>query len=358
MGQRLRDSLLSRLPDMALRLESTEMRLLVTTAVHAMAQGNGDDHYAIVQTEGIEVAQYGLWAKLQTSAPAKPKFVFDNHNCEYLLQKRSALTDLQQLKRWPAAAYSLLQWQKLRNYEASICQMADAVTVVSEGDRKALQEITPSIAATVVSNGIDVEEYASWACHNDRKSEDVNEAIGPTLLFTGKMDYRPNVDAVLWFGRHVFPEIVQKVPDVRFLIVGMNPHPRLDELRSNQQIRIVGAVDEIAPYIQQAAVYVIPLRVGGGTRFKALEAMAMGKAVVSTSLGVEGIPILDGQELLLADDHSSFAQATVELLADQSADGSRSTLLGENARRFVKAHYDWRQIMPLFDDLYSTLVPR
>jgi len=333
-----RDTITSPLPDMALRLESSEMRRLVV-------EWTAEETYDIVQSEGIEMAQYGQMVRERRPDDARrPAFVFDDHNCEYLLQKRNALTDLRQPKRWVAAAYSLVQWRKLQCYEARLCTDADAVTVVSEADGEALRALIPDLKITVISNGIDLNLYAMAPL------PDLTES--PALVFTGKMDYRPNIDAALWFGREVLPLVTEQVPSARFQIVGMNPHPRLDELRANPNIEITGAVDDVRPYIARAAVYVIPMRVGGGTRFKALEAMASGKAIVSTRLGVEGIPVEDGRELLLADTPEETAAAILRLLRD---DGSLHTRLGHAARAFVEARYGWEQIVPRLEEVYEQL---
>ena len=174
------------------------------------------------------------------------------------------------------------------------------------------------------------------------------------MIFIGKMDYRPNIDAVLWFGRHVFPQIRQQQPDARFQIIGLNPHARLDELRSVPGIEITGGVEDVRPFIAAATLYVIPLRVGGGTRFKALEAMACGKPIVSTSLGVEGIGVEDGQHLLIADTPQDFANAVLLLLADPR--GQQSQTLWRNARKFVEKQYGWEQIVPKFDEIYAKIM--
>jgi glycosyltransferase involved in cell wall biosynthesis len=137
----------------------------------------------------------------------------------------------------------------------------------------------------------------------------------------------------------------------------MNPHPRLEPLRRNPNIEITGAVPDPIPYLHAANVFVIPMRVGGGTRFKALEAMAASKAIVSTTLGVEGIGVHSEQEMLLADSPDAFAAAILRLLADQRTGGALSQQLGQNAHRFVAAHYTWDRIIPLIDSLYEQLRP-
>ena len=357
---RILDTVRSPLPDMALRLESKAMRALVQAWITGASAANGHpnpDHdihprhdihpgYDIVQVEGIEVAQYGRQAVEHPAREAhRPALIFDDHNCEYLLQKRNAMTDLRTPARWPAALYSLVQWRKLVRYERAICRVADAVAAVSDADRQALRQLDGAANIHIVSNGINMDEYPVHPAA-PAKAE-------ARLLFTGKMDYRPNIDAVLWFCRHVLPLIQRQFPNVILQIVGMNPHPRLDEIRHMPGVEITGAVASIQPYMEAATVYVIPLRVGGGTRFKALEAMASGKAIVSTRLGVEGIPVQHEQELLLADTPNEFAAAVMRLLQDNATSTRLAAQLGQRARVFAAAHYDWQQITPLFEDMYA-----
>lgn len=340
--QRAIDTLRSPFPDMALRLESP--------AMHTLVQSWLADGYDLVQVEGIEMAQYGFHALAHQSAGTqRPYLIFDDHNCEYLLQQRNALTDLRHPKRWPAAAYSLIQWQKLRRYERQICQRADAVLAVSPVDQAALQRLAPDTTIAMIANGINIDQANSTpATHHPPPAT-------PTLLFTGKMDYRPNVDAVLWFADEVLPSILLKAPEVRFQIVGMNPHPRLDRLRDTPAIEITGAVESVVPYFAAATVYVVPLRVGGGTRFKVLDAMLHHKAIVSTTLGVEGLGVSDGQELLLADTPVTFAAAVLRLLEDANNAGWLSKQLGVNANHFVKQHYSWEAIIPRLESVYQQL---
>jgi glycosyltransferase involved in cell wall biosynthesis len=354
--RRAADTLTTLTPDMGLRLESPAMWDLVS-------QWTAETAYDIVQVEGIELAQYGMRVagrrggaarKSSLDEPPRPALVFDNHNCEYLLQQRNAFTDLRRPRRWPAAGYSLAQWQKLRRYEAAVLRAADATVAVSEADREAMQQIAPDAPITVVSNGIDLELYrpAATAAPGAQNAEDLG---APKLVFTGKMDYRPNIDAALWFAHEVLPLVVAAEPRALFQLVGMNPHARLDELRSNPNVQITGAVPDTRPYIAAAAVYVIPMRVGGGTRFKALEAMACGKAIVSTSLGIEGIPVHNEQQLLLADSAEDFAAAILRLVADLRRDAALQQRLGAEARAFVEQHYGWRTIIPKLQVVYQTV---
>jgi glycosyltransferase involved in cell wall biosynthesis len=164
------------------------------------------------------------------------------------------------------------------------------------------------------------------------------------------MDFRPNVDAVLWFTRYVLPLIQAQVPDVHFVVVGQRPHRRLDVLLDNPAVTLTGRVEDPRPYIAEATVYVVPLRMGGGTRFKVLEAMAMGVPLVSTRLGAEGFPVTHERELFLADEPSEFAAAVVGLL---HAPEQRARLAREG-RAFVQRQYDWRVIVPRVETVYAS----
>ena len=351
---RLRDMLLTSKPDMALRLASD-----------AYARRLGDwlarEQFDVVHVAGIEMAPYldviDTVSPPLSSPPTgggqrggrspRPLVVFDDHNCEYLLQKRTFLTDARIPARWPGAAYSFAQWRRLLRYETLVCRRADRVLAVSQADAEALHRLVPEVKATVVPNGIDTRAYQPQI--SNLKSQIPND----TLVFTGTMDFRPNVDAVLWFAREVLPLIREQVGDVRFLAVGQRPHRRLDVLQGDPAVTLTGFVDDPRPYIADAAVYVVPLRMGGGTRFKILEALAMGKPVVSTTLGAEGFPVTHERELLLADEPEEFAQAVVSLLNEPE----RGSKLGRAGRAFVEARYDWRVIVPLVEAAYESSNP-
>ncbi len=267
--------------------------------------------------------------------------VFDDHNAEYLLQARIAQTE-RAARGWTLGAiYSTIQTWKLRRFERRIAQQADRVVAVSDADAAALRELDPALSVQVVPNGIDTALY-------DRANVAPIDLPPHSLVFTGTMDFRPNVDAVLWFAREVLPLIKRDVPDAHFVIVGQRPHARLAELRADASIVITGGVDDTRPYITGASVYVIPLRMGGGTRFKLLEALALQSPCVSTTLGAEGFEVVSGQELLLADDAAVFAQATVDLIRQPE----RGRALGAVGRSFAEK-YDWRYIVPKLRKIHN-----
>jgi sugar transferase (PEP-CTERM/EpsH1 system associated) len=337
LRDRLRTLLATRQPDMALRLAS-EMY------ARRLAGWLARESFDVVHIGGIEMAPY---LDVVRAAQPRPLVVFDNLNCEYLLQQRAFLTDLRVPARWPGAAYSFVQWRRLRRYEAQVCRCADRVLAVSEADAVALRDLVPGLGVVVVPNGVDTRTYRPEV---SSAKPQISEGA---LVFTGTMDFRPNVDAVLWFVRRVLPRVRAEVPQAHFFVVGQRPHRRLDGLWADPAVTLTGWVEDVRPYIAQAAVYVAPLRIGGGTRLKLLEGMAMGKAVVATRLGAEGYPVTHGRELLLADTPTDFAAAVVALLR---APGRRATL-GRVARTFVEQHYDWRVIVPRVEAAYRLVGP-
>jgi len=323
-------------PDMAWRLASPAFE-------HTLASWLTRERFDLLQIEGIEMARY-LWTLAALPAAEQPLIVFDDHNAEYVLQKRACLTDLRHPPRWVAAAYSWVQWLKLRRFERQVSRRADRLIAVSEADARALTALDPHLRPAVVPNGVDLQAYQPHY-------PPLAGLAHPCLVFTGKMDFRPNIDAVLWFSRHVLPQLWSQYPTAHLYVVGQSPSPRLDGLRGEPRITLTGAVDDVRPYIAGADVYVVPLRVGGGTRLKVLEAMAMGSALVSTRLGVEGLDVADGREVLLADEPAAFAHRIAALL-DQPA---RRQALGEAARAFVERGYGWETIGPRLEAAYGEI---
>jgi glycosyltransferase involved in cell wall biosynthesis len=338
LARRARDTVLNPLPDLALRLFSP------TTRQH-MARMLRENRYDVVQVEGVEMAPYvsDIWGGDRPDSVSRPRLVFDDHNAEYVLQKRAFLTDLRRPRRWIAAAYSLVQWRKLTGYERRTCRAADRVVAVSDVDAEALRWLAPGLEVTVIPNGVDLD-------FNRPGATPPAEGMGAhALVFTGKMDYRPNVDAVTWFVAAVLPAILAQIPDACFYIVGQQPHARVQALAEHPAVTVTGRVPDVRPYIAGAGVYVVPLRIGGGTRLKVLEAMALGQALVSTHLGCDGFDFEDGQQAQFADDPAAFADAVVTLLRDRT----QATDLGRRARAYVEAHFGWDAIVPRLEALYA-----
>ncbi len=316
-------------PDMGWRLWSPEFaqRLQAVLTRH---------RFDVVQLEAIEMAPYLPYIE---QARPRPQIIYDAHNAETVLQKRACLTDLRQPRRWVAAAYSSVQWQRLHYYEADLLPRGDHTIAMSEPDAAALRLLSPNTPLTIVPNGVDWAAYAQYD----------GLTMPSDLLFTGKMDFRPNVDAMLWFGQQVLPLIQARRPQTTLTIVGQRPHKRLEPLRQQSGVTITGFVDSVLPYLAGATVYVAPLRVGGGTRLKLMEAMAMGKAIVSTTVGAEGFPVSDGREVRLADSPAAFAEAVLTLLADET----ERTRLGRAGQQMAQTAYDWATLIPRLEQVYN-----
>jgi glycosyltransferase involved in cell wall biosynthesis len=333
---RLRRMVVDGRPDMAHRLQSVEFSKVLTKLLEQDAETGYP--FDIVQVEGIEMA---FAIELVRGASPQSRILFDNHNAEHMLQRRSLAADRAVPKRWPAAGYSWIQVSRLRRYERWVCNSADHVVAVSEEDRRLLLELGLESPVSVVPNSIDVLDYAPVKAQRT----DID------LVFVGKMDYRPNVDAVLWFANEIWPHIRQSRPETTLAIVGQKPHSRLSSLSDQDGMTITGRVEKVQPYLRRSQIFIMPFRVGGGTRLKLIEAMASARPVVSTTIGAEGFDVESGEQLILADEPSEFAQAILELLDNRTMQSS----LGERAQRFAE-QYDWRRVAPRFAQIYSTML--
>jgi sugar transferase (PEP-CTERM/EpsH1 system associated) len=330
-NHRLQQLLFSRRPDMSWRLWSPQFDEQLKRRLQ--------EPFDVVEIEGIEMSPY-----LPTiqSAANRPLIIYDAHNAEWILQKRAFAADLKKPTRWPIALYSWFQWNRLRTYEADLLNQVDHTIAMSAPDKVALRDLMPQAPITIIPNGVDLTAYGQFK----------GKPLNFDLVFTGKMDFRPNIDAVLWFGQHVLPLIQAQRPHTTFAIVGQRPHPRLDVLRQLPGVTITGYVDDVRPYIAGASVYVVPLRVGGGTRLKLLEAMAMGKAIVSTPVGAEGFPVEHKHELLLVEKPDAFAAAVLHLLGHP---GQRRKL-GQTGQAFAKNNYGWDALVPQLEKIYRRLL--
>ncbi|MBI2759429.1 MAG: glycosyltransferase [Chloroflexi bacterium] len=229
----------------------------------------------------------------------------------------------------PGLPRKLRTWlysRMMRRWEPYYVERFARCIAVSEADRRLLLSSNPGLEIDVVPNGIDTKQYRPLPLSGG----------GPALLFVGNMEYRPNIDAMLYFCRDVFPRIRAVNPGVTLWITGLNPSQEIQDL-ANDGIYVTGSVDDVRSFYEQCTVCVVPLRAGGGTRLKILEAMALGRPVVSTSIGCEGLGVVDGEHLFIADTPEQFAEKTLRLLDDHDL---RQHIIGQ-ARSLVVKHYDW-----------------
>ena len=249
------------------------------------------------------------------------------HNVDSVIWERYLAHEKNPLK----ALYIYLQYRKLLRFEERILRELDGVVCVSEGDREQMQGLCTSPRYTVVPNGVDVEYF--------RPRPEQEKPY--RLLFTGAMDWRPNQDAVRFFLDQIYPRIKRAEPRTSLFVVGRDPTADLKAAASaHPDVTVVGTVPDMRPYLAAAAAYVVPLRIGGGTRLKILEAMAMGRPVISTPVGCEGLSVRDEQDILVADRPEDFARAVLRLFGDAAL----ATRIGRAGRALVQKSYDWRPI--------------
>lgn len=258
-------------------------------------------------------------------APRVPTVLFE-HNVEHQIWRRIA--DLER-RPWRRALIEV-EYARMRRAERRACASADLVVAVSDEDRRQLQALAPSSRCVAIPTGVNTEYFRPGG----------HDEVANRLVFTGSMDWYPNEDAVLFFADVVLPRIRASVPGVTFTIVGRNPGPRVRALAARDGIQVTGTVDDVRPFVDQAALYVVPLRAGGGTRLKIFEALAMGKAVVSTTVGAEGLAVTPGHDIAIADAPREFADTVVALLRDSW----RRQSLGRAGRRLVERKYSWPHV--------------
>jgi glycosyltransferase involved in cell wall biosynthesis len=264
--------------------------------------------------------------------------VLFQHNVESSLWRRQALHEPNIANR---VVYKL-EAAKMLRYEREAVDRFDHVIAVSDSDRQLMCAMTDPSRIDVVPTGVDLQQYRS-ACAELLESKPAE----PLLVFVGSMDWEANIDAVDYFCREVYPAIKQSVPRARLRIVGRNPHARVKKL-ANDSIEVTGTVASVVEHYRDASVNIVPLRIGGGTRLKIYEAMAMGKATVSTSIGAEGLDVNDGRDILIADSPEEFAESTIALLTDEQLRKEIETGAAEQAAR-----YDWSVITERFEEVLA-----
>ena len=281
--------------------------------------------YDVIHCEWTPYAIYLRDARLPVCIAA--------HNIEWEIWQRMTAAETRLVHR---LLFSTQAWL-MERFERSVFARSQFVTAVSEGDAATIQSITRQ-DVVVVPNGVDAEMYRPPAV----------EPSGRSLVFTGSMDWRPNQDAIRWFIEAIHPLLIQS-GDYQFHVVGRQPPDWLrDPGFVPSQVIVTGTVDDVRPYIAGAAVYVVPLRIGGGSRLKILEGLAMGRAIVSTTVGAEGLDLTPGVDILLDDSAEAFAESINRLWQDQP----RRLALGKAGRDVIDRQYRWEQIAPLQSTLW------
>jgi len=290
------------------------------------------------QTYDVIVCDFVVAAGAIPWEVACPKIIF-THNVEAMIWRRHL--GVSRNPFWRLVCWG--EYQKMIRFEESFLEKSQHVLTVSESDKDFFSRFIDRSKMTVISTGVDTDYFLPNA----------TEEKSYSLVFTGSMDWMPNEDGVLYFVRSILPLIRQEIPQVTFKIVGRAPSEKLrSAMASEPGVQVTGRVEDIRPYVHEGSVYIVPLRIGSGTRLKIFEAMAMGKAIVSTTLGAEGLPVNDGRDILIADTREAFAQKVISLLRD----AEERERLGAAARQLVEQRYSWSSVASEFDLVLRRLV--
>jgi len=301
-----------------------------------LAALTSENRFDVIQIEFSMIARYAQAISPRCTA----KRVLSTHNIETQRFEREI-----PLAPWGLRRMALMSNAALfPDWEQKSVRLFDGAVAVSEHDRDWLQRHLRRGRVALVPNGVDTTYF-----HPDPQAK-----VGSSLVFTGVMDYPPNVDAVVWFVEEIFPRLRERYPQLRFDIVGARPSPRVLALRDREGVNVTGEVPDVRPYVREAAAFVVPLRSGGGTRLKILQAMALGSPVISTRIGAEGLDVAQGETVLFADDGSQFLEQLESLLESPEL----RHRLSRQGRELVTSRYEWQRCLLAVDDLYRQLCAR
>ena len=269
----------------------------------------------------------------------RPSLIVDSHEIAYDLARQFARAGGSLGRRLYAGA----NWRKLRRDELGTYRAADGVYLCSATDERRLLNQVPGVRTTVIPNAADVEYY------QPRPTDPAPD--GRTVVYFGLLSTIPNIDGVVHFAQDIWPRIAEAAPQARCKIIGGRPPPSLLAL-AGPRVKLTGFVSDLRPHLAAAAAVVVPLRLGGGTRLKIVEAMAMGKAIVSTTLGAEGIEAVPGRDLLVEDQPAAFAKAVHRLLAEPGL----AARIGQSARQLAVERYGWSEAARVLEGFYHRIL--
>ena len=267
------------------------------------------------------------------------KKVLNHHNIESHMMLRRASQESSYFKK----LYYYQEGLKLRLYEKKICKHFDLNITCSTDDSARLLEDSPGLLVDDIPNGVDLDYFHPIGCKQKRNS----------LIFAGGMSWYPNVAAIEFFAKNVWPELIKEQPDTQMTVVGRNPPTWLKDFAEGEDgFTVTGFVDDVRPYIDSAAVYVCPINDGGGTKLKVLDALAMGKALVAHPIACEGIEVTDGENVLFATTPKEYIDNIILLFSDEQLRNQ----LGEHGRKLIEEKYSFTSIGAKLSNLYSSLL--
>lgn len=299
-----------------------------------IAQMVSKDRYDFV------IAEYSVMGQFIHNNPLLPpvRRVISVHECYYLARRKA----IQHTPFGPEKLKEVINLKGLKKYEFDMYKHADKVLTLTPEGKKELLEISPELDIAVVPHGVDVENFSFTESRGEDKS----------VVFVGNYLHYPNVDAVLFFHRDVWPELKLKIPKLKFYVVGNAPPPEIQKLSQDLSIIITGRVDDVRPYLRKGQVFICPVRLGGGFRGKILEAMAIGRPIVSTSLGAEGIPDVHRKNIIIADNPEGFAQGILNLINNDSL----YEKIRNNARKLAEDKFAWERGVEILEDVLEKMM--
>ncbi len=282
----------------------------------------------IVQVEQLHCAFYGIQIKARFSLPV----ILRLHNIESVIVKRFGQQSMNPLAR----IYAFLEAFKIARYERSVCREFERVLTISKDDDNRIRSLQPDVRSSAIPSGVDTSFFSTWSGEEDPAS----------ILLLAAFHWRPNQDSFWWFVHDILPMIIQKIPNARVFVVGTNTPEQMKAFK-HPNVTVVGEVDDVRPHIGRSCVPIVPLRVGGGIRLKLLELFSMGKAVVSTPVGCEGLTVENGKHLRVEETAQGFADAVVSLLESRP----ERQRLGKAARDLVVEHYSWDAVLQEYEKI-------
>jgi glycosyltransferase involved in cell wall biosynthesis len=269
--------------------------------------------------------------------PCGSRLILDEHNVEYEVFERMHESE----RSLPRRSFNRLEHRRFRDFEQRWWRQVDGCAVTSEREERIVRSFAPDTPIAVVPNGVDLEYF----------SPSDEEPDPNTVLFNGVLDYRPNVDAAHHLVDEIWPLVVERCPDARLTIVGRVEPAEARRLR-RPGVEVTGQVPDLRPFLARTAVVAVPIRMGGGTRLKVVEGLSMAKAIVSTSLGCEGVDVRSDEHLLVADAPADFAEAIVRLFGDRSL----AKRLGQAGRLRMAQEYSWELAGARLEGLYRRVL--
>ncbi len=258
--------------------------------------------------------------------------VYDCSSRAYYERYKNTQQSISKSLRW-------LIYLKVKRDESMICKSFDAIVVVTQYEKEAINSLFPGADVRVIPNGVDCEYFKPWD----------EEEKSPSVVFVGGMSHPPNVEAVLYFYKYIYGHIKKEVPGVRFYIVGREPAKEVQQLTSDETVIVTGYVEDVRPYLAKSSVAVAPMISGSGMKNKILEAMGMGKAVIATSIGAMGIDVTPGKNIIMADEPMVFAQRVTELLSNEQL----RRVIAHNARKHAETQCSWEKTADRFSELFE-----